>query len=194
MNPVGIKVDVEAGVAELADEWREVARYHRAGEAKGNFVLHAICDSASHTCTMNDALTTVPDFPDEIFVRHPSPGQFIQPPFPVVVKWEAVFRYVRADAERSEKAKREYVIDADIELRIEELDGKLSPERKDGLRAMKLPELQQLARELQRTPTRQDAITAVVKAITDSRHARRAADAKKFDELDGGRPAKVGVF
>jgi hypothetical protein len=77
-----------------------------------------------------------------------------------------------------------------IAMRLEGLGSVLRPAWRADIKTMKRAEVQALERELQRTHTRNDANNAVVKAITDSNHARRAAEDKKFDDLGVG-PANV---
>jgi hypothetical protein len=84
---------------------------------------------------------------------------------------------------RIEDGEKEWIILLEIETRIEALGGRVSPERKAGLITMTMPELQQLALDMQGIQTSQEAITRTVMAITVSKHARKAAEDKKLDAL-----------
>jgi hypothetical protein len=90
---------------------------------------------------------------------------------------------------RKEEAEKGRIIESEIEIRIEnlgcDLRAKLWSDRKAGLKTMTLPELRQLAQELQRALTLNAANSALVKAITDSGQRRREADDKKFDDVCG---------
>ena len=90
---------------------------------------------------------------------------------------------------KQEEAERSLLIESQIVLPLESMGGELSLERREGLKTMTLPELRHLGEKLQNTPTAQQALTAIVKAISDSRQARRAAEDKRLD--DGNGPAKV---
>ena len=90
---------------------------------------------------------------------------------------------------KQDEAEKARIVESKIELRIEGIGGVLSPDRKDGLRTMTLPKLRELAEILQRLDTASDAITAVVKAISDSQRARRMAEDEELD--NGSGPAEV---
>ncbi len=92
---------------------------------------------------------------------------------------------------RMEDAERQTIIESEIEIPIERLGGRVSHERKAGLKSMTKPELQQLAQDVKGARTSQDAITMTVKAICASEHARRTADDEKYDGLSG--PARMDM-
>jgi hypothetical protein len=76
-----------------------------------------------------------------------------------------------------------------VEIQVESLTGRpLSDERKAGLRRMMTAELQALA---DRPLSPEGAHNAVAKAIAESDQARREAEAKWWDAIEGG-PIKVG--
>jgi hypothetical protein len=197
MSVVGIKVDVQNETAELVDDDGRIGRYRLASEAKGEFVLHAVCDPLSRQCKIQDALKAFTDFPNDLFIHHPSAGPQPQAPMPVIQSWEGAFRYVRDEEERMNEAKKQHIIEANIEQRVEQFGGDLRArlwlERRAGLRSMTLAELESLADDLRSVSTLEAVNTTVVNAITDSRHTRQAADEKRFNDLDGGRSAKMDL-
>jgi hypothetical protein len=92
---------------------------------------------------------------------------------------------------KQEEAQKWLLIERNIQLPIERLGGTLSLERRTGLTTMTLPELNQLAIELQACHSPNDAINAVVLGISESHRVQREQEAKGFDELAG--PAEISM-
>ena len=95
----------------------------------------------------------------------------------------------RVEQEEREKMQ---IIECQIELAIEKLGGQLSPKRKEGLQRMSVEELTRTAKGVAGAKSPEEAIGLIVNDITDSDHARRAVEQKRFDEL-GGCPAKISM-
>jgi hypothetical protein len=93
---------------------------------------------------------------------------------------------------RAEEAEKIIIIESHIEMSIEHLGARLSAKRKDGLKRMTKPELQQLARSLKGDSlSAQDAVNKVDAATYASDAERRRAEDAKLDTICG--PAKVDM-
>lgn len=97
---------------------------------------------------------------------------------------------------KQEAVERMQVIEASIEIRLEALGDNLGTrlwaDRKASLKTLTLEELRQLDEEVQACPDWHRAHTVIVRAICDSRDARRAAEDARLGALCS--PAKVEFF
>jgi hypothetical protein len=99
-----------------------------------------------------------------------------------------------ADEHRKKEDSEKKTIMFDIQERLDVLGVRHrldDDKRKDRLKGMTVPELQQLVQDVQLAPTGAEAITLIVNAITDSEHARRRVEDEKDDGLCG--PAEMDM-
>ncbi len=94
MSNPELELNIDDGLLILHDGKGRSRSYHRADGAFSTTVLHAIVDG-KRGCWVMNSLLEADSFPEQLFLKHDSPGQPPQGPVGGIFKWASDFQYLR---------------------------------------------------------------------------------------------------